>query len=95
MRFNTVLCYVKNNERLLAEQRQFLFLCDNRMFLLHQMNVHLGQKELVYFEKTKKKKKKANTACTKLMVPSFLSISSPRYTNMPVGTLIKEETGKE
>lgn len=94
MRFHTFLCYVTGNEGLLGEQRQFLLLRDNRMFL-HQMNVRLVQKELVKFERTRQKKKKTNTVCTKLKVSSCLSLLSPRYTNMPVGTLIKEETGRE
>jgi len=46
MRFNTFLCYATGNEGLLAGERQFLFLRDNRMFL-HQMNVRLVQMELV------------------------------------------------
>jgi len=46
MRFITILCYVTGNEGLLAGQRQFLFLRDNRMFL-HQLNVCLVQMELV------------------------------------------------
>jgi len=72
MRFHTVLSYVTGNEGLLAEQRQFLLLRDNRMFL-HQMNVRLVQKELVQFER-KMQKKKTNTVCTKLKVPSCLSL---------------------
>jgi hypothetical protein len=89
MRFITVLCYVTGNEGLLDGQRQFLFLRDNRMFL-HQMNVRLVQMNSCNFKEWQKKNEYSG-----YLVPSYLSRLSPWYTNMPVGTLIKEETGRE